>query len=105
MERQSFRWRFMNPMEWLKAVYETFGTPYPRASLAVVGFLGAVCFIAVWLFAAKQVEKSHQVSIIAPVPAQVSGAASATNGSIANTGNGSTINQSPPPEKKPPKKE
>jgi len=103
MERKSSRWRFMNPMEWLKAVYETFGTPYPRASLVVVAFLGAVCFGAVWLFAAKQVEKGRQVSIIAP--AQVSGTASATNGSIANTGNGNNLSQSSPSEKKPPKKE
>lgn len=96
-------WRFMNPIEWLKAIHEAFGTPYPRASLGVVGFLGAVCFVAVWLFAAKQVEKGHQVSTTAP--ARVSGAATADKGSIANTGDGNSFNQSSAPEKKMPKKE
>jgi hypothetical protein len=64
-----------------------------------VGFLGAICFVTVWLFAAKQVEKGT------PAPAQVSGAANARDGSIANTGNGNSLNQSSPPEKKPLKKE
>lgn len=90
----------MNPIEMLKSIYETFGTPYPRASLAVVGLLGAICFVAVWLFAAKQVEKGTPSQSI---PSQVNGPATAGNGSVANTGNGNTIDQSSAPEKKPSK--
>ncbi len=91
------RWWFMNPMDWLKAIYETFGTPYPRASLACVMLLGAIAFGAVWVFAAKQVTKeSHTVN---------SGSSAATAGSgIANTGNGNTINQSQSGEKRTPPK-
>ena len=92
---------FMNPMEWLKAIYETFGTPYPRASLIAVMVLGAILSGAFWLVLARQIEKDR----VASAPPQISGPATAGNGSIANTGGGNTINQSSPPEKKPPKKE
>jgi hypothetical protein len=89
----------MNPLQWLKAVYETFGTPYPRASLAAVAFLGAICFVAVWLFAAKQVEKDRQTS-----SAPMSGPASTTgDNSPANTGGGNQFqyDQSTHSQKKP----
>src|SRR5258708_37874929 len=97
----------MNPLQWLKAVYETFGAPYPRASLVAVTILGAILFAAVWLFAAKQVEKDRHTST---APSQASGPASTTGDkSPAVTGNGNTISydQSSPPEKKaePPRKE
>ena len=93
----------MNPLQWLKAIYETFGSPYPRASLAAVMVLGAIVSGAVWLFAAKQVEKDRQQTVSPP---QTTGAASASgNHSVANTGNGSTINNQAPPLAKPPKKE
>jgi hypothetical protein len=49
-------------LQWLTDIYDSFGTPYPRASLAVVMILGAICFGAVWLFAAKQVEKERRTS-------------------------------------------
>lgn len=93
--------RFMNPMEWLKAIYETFGAPYPRASLVAVGLLGAICFVGVWLFAARQVEKGREVST---TPSQVSGPASTTGDkSPAVTGNGNSIqyDQSSNAKKKP----
>lgn len=94
-----FSLHFMNPLDWLKAIYETFGTPYPRASLVAVGFLGAICFVAVWLFAAKQVEKGRQISS----PSQVSGPATTSGDkSPAVTGNGNSIqyDQSSTPKKK-----
>jgi hypothetical protein len=97
----------MNPLQWLKAIYETFGTPYPRLSLIAVTILGAILFASVWLFAAKQVEKDRHNS---NAPSQVSGPAS-TKGdkSPAVTGNGNDIkyDQSSHPETKtePPKKE
>jgi hypothetical protein len=81
----------MNPLQWLKAIYETFGTPYPRASLMAVAILGAIFFAAVWLFAAKQVEKDRGASTQV-VPATASGPAS-TKGpnSPAVTGSGNDV--------------
>jgi hypothetical protein len=98
----------MNPLQWLKAIYETFGTPYPRLSLVAVSILGAISFAAVWLFAAKQVEKDRHTS---HAPSQISGPASTTGDrSPAVTGNGNDIKydeSSHHPEKKaePPKKD
>ena len=91
----------MNPVQWLKAIYETFGTPYPRASLAAVTCLGAIGCAAVWVFAAKQVEKDRQTQTAPPSmtgPATTSG-----DNSPANTGNGNTFNYDQPsqPERKP----
>ena len=82
----------MNPMETLKAVYETFGTPYPRASLIAVALLGAISSGAIWLFLAKQVEKSK---VVPSIPYQISGPATAGDNSVANTGNGNTIQSHP----------
>jgi hypothetical protein len=101
-ERQS-RSRFMKPLEWLKAFYDTFGTPYPRISLIAVMGLGAIFCGAVWLFAAKQVAKDHQATSATP---SVSGPATTSgNNSPANTGPGNTItyDQSSHPVPKPKK--
>jgi hypothetical protein len=83
----------MNPVEWLKAIYETFGTPYPRASMALVVILGGVSFGLVWHFAAKQVEKSHQaISVPSKAGAPATGAASTTGSqSPAITGDGNQV--------------
>jgi hypothetical protein len=89
MENVFSRWRFMNPLQWLKAIYETFGTPHPRGSLIAVSILGAIFFAAIWLFAANQVKKDHQTQIAPPStsgPATTSG-----DSSPANTGNGNTF--------------
>ena len=105
MERKSSRWRVMKPLEWLKAIYETFGTPYPRVSLIAVMLICAIFGGAVWLFAAKQVAKDHGTVLNAQP--QVSGPASTTGpNSPANTGNGNDIryDQSSNHEKKPPPK-
>jgi hypothetical protein len=53
-------------LQTLKAIYEFFGAPYPRASLAAVAVLGAILFGAVWLFAARQVEKDRQAASNTP---------------------------------------
>jgi hypothetical protein len=80
----------MNPLQWMKAVYETFGTPYPRSSLVAVSILGAILFAAAWLLAAKQVENDRRASTSA-APPQVSGSASSMgDNSPANTGNGNS---------------
>jgi hypothetical protein len=74
----------------LKSIYETFGTPYPKLSLIVVACLGAGLFAGVWIFAAKQVAKDHQASVI---PSQVGGSASTSgNNSPAVTGSGNSFN-------------
>jgi hypothetical protein len=52
----------MNPLDWLKAIYETFGMPYPRASFLVVTLLGAGLFAGTWMLTAKQVEKDHKAT-------------------------------------------
>jgi hypothetical protein len=94
----------MNPMEWLKAIYETFGTPYPRMSLISVMVLGAIFSGALWLVLARQVEKGR----VPTAPSQATGPASTSgDNSPANTGSGNDIqyDQSSHPEKKskPPK--
>lgn len=93
----------MNPIEWLKAIYETFGTPHPRTSMVVVVILGAVSFGAIWHFAAKQVEKSHQ-AVSAPsktVSLPTPGAASTTGSqSPAITGDANQVTYGQPPSEK-----
>jgi hypothetical protein len=101
MGRSSSRWHSMNPMEWLKAIYETFGTPYPRMSLIAVMALGAILSGAFWLVLARQVGKG---GVVQSVPSQVSGPASTTgDSSPANTGSGNNVQYDQPshPEKKP----
>jgi hypothetical protein len=93
--------RKMNPLEWLKAIYETFGTPCPRASLIVVAILGAVFFDAVWLFAAKQVEKDRQAKSVQP---RISGQATTSGDkspSVTGDGNNITYDDSSGPKEKP----
>lgn len=93
----------MNPLTILKAVYQTFGTPYPRLSLVIVTILCAGFGAGVWLFLAKQVENDRIHTHEAP---NVSGPASTSgDNSPANTGNGNQFryDQSPAPkEPKPP---
>jgi hypothetical protein len=90
----------MNPLDWLKAIYETFGIAYPRASLGAVMVLAALLAGALWVFAAKQVEKDHQNRNA--VPAVSGPAVTSGDSSPANTGSGNEFHygQSPPPEKK-----
>jgi hypothetical protein len=92
----------MKPLEWLKAIYETFGTPYPRISLVAVMIVGAIFGGAVWLFAAKQVEKDRRAT--SNTPSQATGPAiTSGDNSPANTGKGNNItyDQSSHPVKKP----
>ena len=100
--KREFRCCSMNPLQWLKAIYETFGTPYPRSSLIAVMIIFAVFGGAVWLFAAKLVEKDRQNT---SAPSHVSGPASTSGDkSPAITGNGNDLQydqSSPPKEKKP----
>jgi hypothetical protein len=57
----------MNPMQWLKAIYEAFGVPYPVGSLIAVMFLCAFIVAGVWVFTAKQYEKDHPKSQVPPI--------------------------------------
>jgi len=94
---------FMNPLQWLKAIYETFGTPHPRASLIVVMILFAFGGGALWIVLGKQVEKDR-IGSSAPSglpPTNISGPASTSgNNSPAITGNGNDLkyDQSKPPK-------
>jgi cytoskeletal protein RodZ len=58
MNRAS-RWWYLNPMEWLKIAYETFGAKHPAVSLIAVMVLGALIAGAVWLLGAQQYEKTQ----------------------------------------------
>jgi len=91
-------------MQWLlKALYETFGVPYPRVSLVVVVILGAVVFGGAWVFASKQVAKDHPRSPTVEAPRTGNATTSGSN-SPAVTGNGNDIQYSepsPPKKKKP----
>jgi len=87
----------MNPVDWLKALYETFGVSYPRVSMVVVILLGGTFSGLVWHFAARQVEKDHQV-LTAP---SVTGPASTVGQqSPAITGSGNQVTYSEPSSKK-----
>jgi len=44
MDRAS-RWWFLNPLEWLKIAYETFGAKHPIGSLSVV-MVWVLCWLA-----------------------------------------------------------
>jgi hypothetical protein len=104
MSKSNSRWRFLNPMEMLKAIYGTIGTPHPKLSLIAVFIIFGGLATGIWWFVGKQVEKDHQTppqASIQSVPAATSGAASTSgDNSPANTGNGNTFNNDQPPPKK-----
>ena len=93
-------------MQWLKDIYEIFGTPYPWLSLIVVMALGAATSGGIWYFAAKQVAKDHASAIPRIAPAVTGPASTTGSNSPAVTGsdNSITYGQPPNPEKKPPPK-
>jgi hypothetical protein len=86
----------MNPVQWLKAIYETFGTPFPRASLVAVMLLGGVGAGGVWLFAAKQVQKDLGAPTQGAAPAVSGSASTKGSDSPAVTGNGNDIQYDQP---------
>src|SRR2546430_7644706 len=100
MARTSSRWRFMNPLQWLKTIYETVGTPHPRASLTIVAILGAVAFGGIWWFTGKQVEKDRQ-AIISPKASGNASTVGANSPAVTGTGNEIQYQQSSEPQEKP----
>jgi hypothetical protein len=52
------RWWFLNPLEWLKTLYEIFGAKHPMPSLVCVMILGALIAGVMWHIGAQQYEKS-----------------------------------------------
>ncbi|HEX3740901.1 MAG TPA: hypothetical protein VHV29_14470 [Terriglobales bacterium] len=81
-------------IDFLKQIYDAFGTPHPRISLLVVMVLAALVAGALWYSLGKQVEKGRRAS----VPQQVSGPASTSGtNSPAVTGNGNTLTYSDAP--------
>ena len=88
----------MKPLELLNSIYETFGASHPRISLAVVTLLGAILFAGVWIFAARQYERS----LVRTPPAQAapSTGSATTSGaeSPAITGSGNAVTYGQPPD-------
>lgn len=90
----------MNPLDWLKALYEAFGVRNPPMSYVVVACIGAVISSGLWFLGAKQVEKdkANETKVSAPESpknrAEGTGAATAGPGGAANSGvmDGVTIN-------------
>jgi hypothetical protein len=62
MNRDSSRWLFLNPLEWLKSLYETFGVKHPAVSLVIVMIIGAGAFGAMWKVGEHQYEKALAVA-------------------------------------------
>ncbi len=94
-------------LEIAKLIHDAIGIESPRRFIVVCALVGAILFASVgWLidkgYRAKLKEESKSNTLQVP---QINGAATAGNGGIANTGNGNTINQTPPSAEKPPKKE
>ncbi len=101
MERKSSRWRFLNPMETLRAIYEAFGTPYPRLSLIIGMILSAGAFAAVWISLGKQVEKNHgAASTQANPPIVINQEATDSDCSNVTAGKDATVNCPPSTENK-----
>jgi hypothetical protein len=69
--------------------------------------LGMACLAYFFAYTShrSKSEAAHTAAPTIEVPKTTGDATANGNQSIANTGNGNTINQSSPPEKKPPKKE
>ena len=53
------RWWFLDPREWLKLAYETFGVKHPIGSLIGVMILFALSGAAIWMISANLYEKAH----------------------------------------------
>jgi len=62
MSRASLWW-FLNPLEWLKFLYETIGAKHPTGSLVGVMIACALIGAVLWKVGALQYEKSHTDSI------------------------------------------
>ena len=88
----------MSPLEWLKALYGTFGAKYPTASLLVVTILGALIAFAIWTLAAHQyqrdverVQQSTATHAEPPTPPKAGSASASGSKSPAVTGNDNTF--------------
>jgi hypothetical protein len=92
----SSRWRFMNPVEWLKTIYGWLGASHPKISLVAVVILSAVLGGAVWKFAGYLYSKDHTAS----EAAQPASTVNTTTGSQSpiltnNSGNVTITNDAP----------
>jgi len=81
----------MNPLDWLKALYETFGAPHPRLSFVVVIILAAICSAGVWAIAAKQYEKSLTKTPDAVITPKTGNATAVGDHNVAASGDGNVI--------------
>jgi hypothetical protein len=88
----------LNPIEWLKLAYETFGANHPKASMIGVTILGGIVFAGVWHFAAVQYHKDQMKQPTVATPT-VTNTTSGPESPI-NTGNGNNFNYKEPPLEK-----
>ena len=58
----------MNPLEWLKSLYEAFGVKHPALSLIIVMIIGAGAFGAIWKLGEHQHEEAVAKAVAAPKP-------------------------------------
>jgi hypothetical protein len=65
----------MNPMQWLKALYETFGVPYPQASLIIAIILGALISGVLGCLRRSNMRRitlmGHRYHLLQPYPNQI----------------------------------
>jgi hypothetical protein len=81
----------LNPLEWLKSIYELFGAKYPTASLIGVMIVGALFAGVLWRVGAQQYEKSR-ASVIAPAQTPQTGVVTTAGPcSPIITGNGNAV--------------
>jgi hypothetical protein len=81
----------LNPLEWLKSLYEVFGAKHPTASFAVVMIVGALFAGVLWMVGAQQYEKGR-AALGAPARTSPTGAVTTTAPcSPVITGNGNTV--------------
>jgi ABC-type antimicrobial peptide transport system permease subunit len=70
MGRPPCRWWFLNPIEWLKAIYGAFGVKHPTISLIVVTLLSAMSGAAIWILGANLVAKEDAKMTGEPLPGE-----------------------------------
>jgi hypothetical protein len=69
------RWRFLNPLDWLRTLYETFGAKHPTGSLVGVMLLFGLLGGVLWLVGANLYEKNRPPTANAATAAQASSGA------------------------------
>lgn len=100
MEGSSSRWRFMNPLEWFKWVYEVSGGErHPAVSFIMTVFVFSLVGAVIWRAGLMQHQKSIATSQPQPTGITTGNVTVSGSGNLANSGNGNKFTTSPPPAK------